>query len=134
MRVPETPSSQQSIGSADPSPKSPVQSPTSATGKSSCASYGKASIPPPPTGTRSGRIVATLAEVGFGYERRAASQSRQVCGLPATKPAKLTPNANNSFAAWQRLENPYTNLAKAFAISRATAYRYLSGHSHGQNA
>ena len=66
-----------------------------------------------PTGRAVATIVATLAELELGYERRAASrQSPQVRGLPAAKPAKLTPNANNSFAACSDWKNPYTNWPK----------------------
>ena len=45
-----------------------------------------------PTGRAVATVTATLAELELGRERRAASRdSRRARQLPATKPAKLTP-------------------------------------------
>ena len=85
------------------------------------------------TATSTGRaiaaIMATLAELELelGRERRAASrQSRQTRGLPATKPAKLGPERQDQLRRLAATGEPVRELAKAFGIGRATAYRYLS--------
>jgi DNA invertase Pin-like site-specific DNA recombinase len=85
------------------------------------------------TGTPAGRavaaIMATLAELELelGRERRAASRdSRRARRLPATKPAKLTAERQQQLRRLAATGEPVHELAKAFGISRATAYRYLS--------
>ena len=75
------------------------------------------------------RRMATLAELELelGRERRAASrQSRRVRGLPATKPCKLGPDRQEQLRRLAATGEPVCELAAAFGIGRATAYRYLS--------
>lgn len=85
------------------------------------------------TGTPTGRAVATIMatlaelELELGRERRAASRdSRRARQLPATKPAKLTPERQEQLRRLAGTGEPVHELAQAFGISRATAYRYLS--------
>jgi DNA invertase Pin-like site-specific DNA recombinase len=85
------------------------------------------------TSTAAGRavaaIMATLAELELelGKERRAASRvSRRARQLPATKPAKLTLERQQQLRRLAATGEPVPELAKAFGISRATAYRYLA--------
>lgn len=85
------------------------------------------------TGTPSGRAVATIMatlaelELELGRERRAASRdSRRARQLPATKPAKLTPERQEQLRRLARTGEPVHELARAFGVSRATAYRYLA--------
>ncbi len=89
-----------------------------------------------PTGRAVAPIMATLAELDLelGCERRAASrQSRRARQLPATKP-KLGSERQDQLRRLAATGEPVRELAKAFGIGRATAYRYLSRHSRGQNA
>lgn len=82
-----------------------------------------------PTGRAVAAIMATLAELELelGRERRAASRdSRRARRLPATKPAKLTHERQQQLRRLAETGEPVHELAKAFGISRATAYRYLS--------
>ncbi|GAS99617.1 resolvase domain-containing protein [Mycolicibacterium canariasense] len=82
-----------------------------------------------PTGRAVAAIMATLAELELelGRERRAASRdSRRARHLPATKPAKLTSERQQQLRRLAATGEPVHELAKAFGISRATAYRYLS--------
>ena len=82
-----------------------------------------------PTGRAVAAIMATLAELELelGRERRAASRdSRRARRLPATKPAKLTSERQQQLRRLAATGEPVHELAKAFGISRATAYRYLS--------
>jgi DNA invertase Pin-like site-specific DNA recombinase len=82
-----------------------------------------------PTGPAVAAIMATLAELELelGRERRAASrESRRARQLPATKPAKLTMDRQEQLRRLAATGEPIYELAKAFGISRATAYRYLS--------
>lgn len=82
-----------------------------------------------PTGRAVAAIMATLAELELelGRERRAASRdSRRARHLPATKPAKLTIERQRQLRRLADTGEPVHELAKAFGISRATAYRYLS--------
>lgn len=84
-----------------------------------------------PTGRAVAAIMATLAELELelGRERRAASRdSRRARQLPATKPAKLTAERQQQLHRLAQTGEPVHELAKAFGISRATAYRYLSAH------
>ena len=85
------------------------------------------------TGTPTGRAVATIMatlaelELELGRERRAASRdSRRARQLPATKPAKLTPERQEQLRRLAGTGEPVHELALAFGISRATAYRYLA--------
>lgn len=85
------------------------------------------------TSTSTGRavaaIMATLAELELelGRERRAASrESRRARRLPATKPPKLTPERQDQLRRLAATGEPVRELAEAFGIGRATAYRYLS--------
>lgn len=80
-----------------------------------------------PTGRAVAAITATLAELELGRERRAASRdSRRARRLPATKPAKLSLERQQQLRRLAETGEPVHELAKAFGISRATAYRYLS--------
>ncbi|OBJ86138.1 recombinase family protein [Mycobacterium asiaticum] len=82
-----------------------------------------------PTGRAVAAIMATLAELELelGRERRAASRdSRRARHLPATKPAKLTHERQQQLRRLAATGEPVPELAKAFGISRATAYRYLA--------
>jgi DNA invertase Pin-like site-specific DNA recombinase len=85
------------------------------------------------TGTSTGRavaaIMATLAELELelGRERRATSrESRRIRHLPATKPPKLSVERREQLCRLAATGEPVRELAEAFGISRATAYRYLS--------
>jgi len=85
------------------------------------------------TATSTGRavaaIMATLAELELelGRERRAASrESRRARRLPATKPYKLSPERQQQLRRLAATGEPVRELASAFGIGRATAYRYLS--------
>lgn len=80
-----------------------------------------------PTGRAVATIMATLAELELGRERRAASRdSRRIRQLPATKPAKLTPERQEQLRRLAATGEPVPELAQAFGTSRATAYRYLA--------
>ena len=83
-----------------------------------------------PTGRAVAAIMATLAELELelGRERRAASrQSRRARALPATKPTKLTADRQEQLRRPAATGEPVQELAAAFGIGRATAYRYLLG-------
>ena len=63
----------------------------------------------------------------LGRERRAASrESRRARLLPATKPPKLTADRRDQLRRLAATGEPVHELAKAFGIGRATAYRYLA--------
>jgi DNA invertase Pin-like site-specific DNA recombinase len=82
-----------------------------------------------PTGRAVAAIMATLAELELelGRERRAASrESRRTRQLPTTKPRKLTPDRQEQLRRLAATGEPVRELAAAFGIGRATAYRYLS--------
>lgn len=82
-----------------------------------------------PTGRAVAAIMATLAELELelGRERRAASrESRRSRLLPPTKPPKLTPDRQEQLRRLAATGEPVRELAAAFGIGRATAYRYLS--------
>ena len=82
-----------------------------------------------PTGRAVAAIMASLAELELelGRERRAASRlSRRARGLPATKPPKLSPERQKQLRRLAATGEPVPELAQAFGISRATAYRYLA--------
>ena len=82
-----------------------------------------------PTGRAIAAIMATLAELELelGRERRAASrESRRARDLPATKPAKLTAARQEQLRRLAATGEPVRELATAFGIGRATAYRYLT--------
>jgi DNA invertase Pin-like site-specific DNA recombinase len=81
-----------------------------------------------PTGRAVAAIMATLAELELelGRERRAASRdSRRARQLPATKPYKLSGERQEQLRRLASSGEPVHELAKAFGIGRATAYRYL---------
>lgn len=81
-----------------------------------------------PTGRAVAGIMATLAELELelGNERRAASrESRRARSLPATKPHKLSADRQQQLRRLASTGEPVAELAAAFGISRATAYRYL---------
>jgi DNA invertase Pin-like site-specific DNA recombinase len=83
-----------------------------------------------PTGRAVAAIMATLAELELelGRERRAASrESRRTRQLPATKPPKLGPQRQEQLRRLAATGEPVRELARAFGIGRATAYRYLAG-------
>jgi DNA invertase Pin-like site-specific DNA recombinase len=82
-----------------------------------------------PTGRAVAAIMATLAELELelGRERRASSRdSRRIRRLPATKPQKLTHERQEQLRRLAATGEPVHELAIAFGIGRATAYRYLS--------
>ncbi len=82
-----------------------------------------------PTGRAVAAIMATLAELELelGRERRAASrESRRTRQLPVTKPYKLTADRQEQLRRLAATGEPVRELASAFGIGRATAYRYLS--------
>ena len=82
-----------------------------------------------PTGRAVAAIMATLAELELelGRERRAASRdSRRARRLPATKPSKLSLERQQQLRRLAETGEPVHELAKAFGISRATAYRYVA--------
>jgi DNA invertase Pin-like site-specific DNA recombinase len=82
-----------------------------------------------PTGRAIAAIMASLAELELelGRERRAASrESRRARHLPATKPPKLSPERQEQLRRLAVTGEPVHQLAEAFGIGRATAYRYLS--------
>lgn len=82
-----------------------------------------------PTGRAVAAIMATLAELELelGRERRAASRaSRRSRHLPATKPTKLSPERQAQLCRLAQTGEPINELAKAFGIGRATAYRYVA--------
>ena len=81
-----------------------------------------------PTGRAVAAIMASLAELELelGRARRAASrQSRRVKGLPVTKPMKLGHERQEQLRRLAATGEPVRELAKAFGIGQATAYRYL---------
>ncbi|OBS02074.1 resolvase [Mycobacterium gordonae] len=85
-----------------------------------------------PTGRAVAAIMATLAELELelGRERRAASRySRRARQLPATKPPKLSTERQDQLRRLAATGEPVTELAAAFGIGRATAYRYLSAET-----
>ncbi len=82
-----------------------------------------------PTGRAVAAIMATLAELELelGRERRAAArESRRARSLPATKPYKLSADRQQQLRRLAATGEPVRELAGAFGIGRATAYRYLS--------
>lgn len=82
-----------------------------------------------PTGRAIAAIMATLAELELelGRERRAASrESRRTRRLPATKPPKLSHERQEQLRRLAATGEPVRELAAAFGIGRATAYRYLA--------
>lgn len=82
-----------------------------------------------PTGRAVAAIMATLAELELelGRERRAASrESRRSRQLPATKPPKLSVDRQEQLRRLAATGEPVRELAAAFGIGRATAYRYLA--------
>jgi DNA invertase Pin-like site-specific DNA recombinase len=82
-----------------------------------------------PTGRAVAAIMATLAELELelGRERRAASrEARHSRQLPATKPPKLSAERQDQLRRLAATGEPIGELAAAFGIGRATAYRYLS--------
>jgi DNA invertase Pin-like site-specific DNA recombinase len=82
-----------------------------------------------PTGRAVAAIMATLAELELelGRERRAASrESRRSRRLPVTKPPKLDAERQAQLRRLADTGEPVPELAAAFKISRATAYRYLA--------
>ena len=84
-----------------------------------------------PTGRAIAAIMATLAELEFelGRERRAASRaSRRTRNLPATKPTKLNTDRQKQLHRLAATGEPVRELAVAFGVSRATAYRYLASN------
>ncbi len=82
-----------------------------------------------PTGRAVAAIMATLAELELelGKERRAAArQSRRARNFPATKPHKLSPERQEQLRRLAATGEPVGELAAAFGVGRATAYRYLA--------
>ncbi|GLP76561.1 hypothetical protein TUM20983_36710 [Mycobacterium antarcticum] len=79
-----------------------------------------------PAGRAVAAIMATLAELELGRERRAPSrQSRRGRQLPASKPTTLTVDRQEQLRRLAATGEPVRELAAAVGIGRATAYRYL---------
>ena len=113
---------------AAPSPKLPGPSPTLVIAES-IARLTRRDRHSHPSRARSRCDMATLAELELelGKERRAASrESRRARQLPATKPPKLTAERQQQLRRLAATGEPVRELAAAFGIGRATAYRYLS--------
>lgn len=73
--------------------------------------------------------MATLAELELelGRDRRAASrESRRSRSLPPTKPPKLSLERQEQLRRLAGTGEPVAELAVAFGIGRAWAYRYLA--------
>ena len=88
------------------------------------------------TDTSAGRavaaIMATLAELELELDRERRAASRESCrvrGLPVTKPPKLSPDRQEQLRRLAATGEPVRELAAAFGIGRATAYRYLARKS-----
>lgn len=82
-----------------------------------------------PTGRAVAAIMATLAELELelGRERRAASrEARRARQLAPTKPPKLNADRQDQLRRLAATGEPVRELATAFGIGRATAYRYLA--------
>jgi DNA invertase Pin-like site-specific DNA recombinase len=82
-----------------------------------------------PTGRAVAAIMSTLAELELELcrERRAASrESRRDRQLPATKPPRLSPERQRQLRRLAATGEPVRELAEAFGVGRATAYRYLA--------
>jgi DNA invertase Pin-like site-specific DNA recombinase len=82
-----------------------------------------------PTGRAVAGIMATLAELELelGRERRTASRaSRRSRQLPVTKPPKLSAERQEQLRRLAATGEPVGELAAAFGIGRATAYRYIA--------
>lgn len=80
-----------------------------------------------PAGCAVAAIMATLAELELGRERRAASrEARRSRNLPATKPPRLSAARQEPLCRPAATGEPVDELPTAFRIGRATAYRYLS--------
>lgn len=78
-----------------------------------------------PTGRVIAAIMATLArlELELGRERRAAPrQARRSRQLPPTKPQELSAQRQEQLCKLAATGEPVPELARAFEISRATAY------------
>jgi DNA invertase Pin-like site-specific DNA recombinase len=81
-----------------------------------------------PTRPAGAAIMASLAEreLELGRERRAMSrESRRTRHMSATKPPKLSVERQEQLRRLAATGEPVRELAEAFGISRATAYRYL---------
>ncbi|MCA2312676.1 helix-turn-helix domain-containing protein, partial [Mycobacterium intracellulare] len=63
--------------------------------------------------------------------RAASRESRRARCLPATKPYKLSPERQQQLRRLAATGEPVRELASAFGIGRATAYRYLSSPLFG---
>jgi DNA invertase Pin-like site-specific DNA recombinase len=90
-----------------------------------------------PTGRAVAAIMATLAELELelGRERRAAApESRRTRQLPVTKPLNLTTNRQEQLRRLAATCKPVRELAAAFGIGRATAYRYPASPAEGRFA
>ena len=86
-----------------------------------------------PAGRAVAAIMATLAELELelGRERRAASrESRRARHLPPTRPPKLNLERQEQLRRLAATGEPVRELAAAFGIGGATAYRYLSQPPH----
>jgi DNA invertase Pin-like site-specific DNA recombinase len=92
-----------------------------------CGRYGEGIDTATPTGRAAAGIVATLAELELGRERRTASRaSRRSRQLPVTKPPKLSAERQEQLRRLAATGEPVGELAAAFGIGRATAYRYIA--------
>jgi DNA invertase Pin-like site-specific DNA recombinase len=79
-----------------------------------------------PTGRAVVQIMATVAELELGKERRAVSrQARTERGLPATCPPKLDAAQQERMMRLYRSGEPVDELASMFGVSRRTVFRYV---------
>ena len=88
-----------------------------------------------PTGRAVAAIMATLAELELelGRERRAVSRQAPTCTeLAGYQATQADPDRQEQLRRLAATGEPVRELAAAFGIGRATAYRYLShGWSRG---
>ena len=99
-----------------------------ANGESRCMSYAKTSIRPHQQGELSRPSWPASPNWGSNWAASAAAsqESRRARHLPATKPPKLSPERQEQLRRVVVTGEPVHQLAEAFGIGRATAYRYLS--------
>jgi hypothetical protein len=123
--------SMRSTDSAARSRKSPERSSISASVESRCVPYEKGwNLHTDRTGGGSdhGYSRRTGTRAGPRAARR-IRESRRARSLPVTKPPKLSPDRQVQVRRLAATGEPVRELAAAFRIGRATAYRYLAGES-----
>ena len=123
-----------STGWGAQSPKSPAPSPTLGERQIPLRALREGVDTATPTGRAVAAIMATLAELELelGRQRRASSRNR---GAPEScRPLSLQaqPGAARTVTPARRHREPVRELATAYGIGRATAYRYLAGAGPGR--